>query len=138
VCDGGCQVNADRSSLQPPLRRPFRKMPIPEEVRLTLLTEVRTQLRTAPEKVVCLRNMDMEFKPSPGEAPTAIRGLLSGECTSFGFHDFDLAGVPTRLVYDDEYLSRCKERVCEPTRNNIASDMFQEEIYGDVYLQARV
>lgn len=109
-------------------------MPIPEEVRLLLLTEVRAQLRAAPDKVVCLRNMDMEFLPAPGDAPEAVRAMLSAECTSFGFHDFDLAGVSVRMVYDDEYLSR------RPTcsRNNIASDMFKEEIYGDVYLEARV
>jgi hypothetical protein len=48
-----------------------------------------------------------------------------------------LAGVPVRMVYDDEYLSRNKENGVL-RRNNIASDMFKEEIYGDVYLQARV
>ena len=112
-------------------------MPIPEEVRIVLLTEVRAQLRAAPDKVVCLRNMDMEFKPAPGDAPDAVRALLSAECTSFGVHDFDLAGVPVRMVYDDAYWSRNTESGVL-RRNNIASDMFNEEIYGDVYLEARV
>ena len=117
-------------------------MPIPEDVRVVLLTEVRAQLRNKPGEVVCLRNMDMEFLPAPGDEPDAVRALLSAECTSFGVHDFDLAGVPVRMVYDDEYLTRRREQGCEQGcelgRNNIASDMFKEEIYGDVYLQARV
>lgn len=112
-------------------------MPIPEQARLVLLTELRAQLRTAPDKVVCLRNMDMEFLPAPGDDPEDVRALLSGECTSFGVYDFELAGVPVRMVYDDEYLTRCKEQGCELERNNIASDMFKEEIYGDVYVEAR-
>ena len=113
-------------------------MPIPEKARLVLLTEVRAQLRVEPGTVVCLRNMDMEFLPAPGDAPEAVRAMLSAECTSFGFYDFDLAGVPVRMVYDDEYLSRRRNENRELERNNIASDMFKEEIYGDVYLEARV
>ena len=62
--------------------------------------------------------------------------LISAECTSFGVHNFDFAGVPVRMVYDDAYLSR-NEQSGVLRRNNIASDMFKEEIYGDVYLQAR-
>ena len=101
-----------------------------------MLAQVCAQLRTTPEKIVCLRNMDIEFKPTPGDTPEAIRALLSPECTSFGFHDFDFAGVPARMVYDDEYLSRNNTKNRE--RNNVASDMFKEEIYGHVYLQTRV
>lgn len=48
-------------------------MPIPEEVRVVLLTEVRARLR----------NMDMEFLPAPGDEPDVVRALLSAECTSF-------------------------------------------------------
>ena len=98
---------------------------------MELLTEVRAQLRTAPDTVVCLRNMDTESKPAPGDAPEAVRAMLSAECTSFGFHDFDFNGVPVRMVYDDEYESRRGRE-----RNNIASDMFKYDIYGDVFLQA--
>lgn len=112
-------------------------MPIPEEVRIVLLTEVRAQLRAAPDKVVWLRNMDMEIKPAPGGALDAVCALISADCTSFGVHDFDFAGVPARMVYDDSYLSRNAESGVL-RRNNIASDMFYEEIYGDVYLEARV
>lgn len=103
-------------------------MPIPEWARVELLTAVRAQLRSEPEKVVCLRNKDMEFEPSPGDSPEAIRALLSAECTSFGFHDFDFAGVPVRMVYDDACLRGSENGKLE--RNNIASDMFKEEIFG--------
>lgn len=120
-----------------PQRTHLVMMPIPEEVRIVLLTEVRAQLRAAPDKVVCLRNMDMEIKPAPGDALDAVCALLSADCTSFGVHDFNFAGVPARMVYDDAYLSRNAESGVL-RRNNIASDMFKKEIYGDVYLEARV
>ena len=113
-------------------------MPIPEEARVVLLTEVRAQLRAEPEKVVCLRNMDMEFVPAPREAPDAVCALISAECTTCGIYDFDFVGVPVRMVFDcDAYLNRNTESGALRL-NKIASDMFDEDIYGDVYLQARV
>jgi hypothetical protein len=87
--------------------------------------------------VVCLRDMNMEIKPAPGDALHAMCALISAECTSIGVHDFDFSGVSARMVYDDAYLSRNAESGVL-RRNNIASDMFNEEIYGDVYLEARV
>ena len=108
------------------------------ELRAILLTAVRARLRAAPDKVVCLRNTDVEIKPAPGDSPEAMCELISAECTTCGIYDFDFAGVPVRMVCDcDAYLNRNTESGALRL-NKVASYMFDEDIYGDVYLQARV